>query len=114
MKRAVGVILLCVIVIIFSPKIVYSEGECQKELFINMINVINFNDFLNQQSYKEEIREICTNDFCMPITYSNMKKELIKFREKYERYVQKKSGDDESIRVTQKGFPITKIFLKTC
>lgn len=103
-------LLFCSIVLfLINPNPVSSEQEnTVSGMEINSKNIL---EYIKGQKYFNEIKTICSENFCKEIDLTNLTHSLENFIEKYELEVLKSSGEEKAFEVKLKGFPITKINL---
>lgn len=100
-------LLLSMLILAINPLFVQSEEEL-KTFFVSE-NIKNLGEFLRQQNYYENITKICHNEECYAIDIHDLKKSLQVVEEKMLRKIEKTFGKEEALKVSLKGFSITKI-----
>ena len=95
-----GIVMLSLILISIEP----TYG-------IETNGLTNSNDLLNyiEENKIQNIKKICTIDFCDYIRSTNMQKAITIFIQKYQDYLSENTDSQNARATIIKGFPITKI-----
>ncbi len=74
---------------------------------------LNSNDLYRyiQENHINNIKQICSNDFCDYLRSVSLENSIEMFKQKYQEYLEEKIGIEAAYEVVLKGFPITSIEL---
>ena len=74
-----------------------------------MLNSKELLEYLKAQDLNGKQIMICNQDYCDSLKYDNLEKSVKVYIDDYIKFVNQKTDDDTSVRVSLKGFLITEI-----
>ena len=91
-----------VMIVLILVSIPYSYGM-ESELNSNQLY-----EYI-MENHIQNIKKICSNDFCDYLRSVRLEESIEIFKKKYQEYIALKIGEDKAYEVVLKGFPITDI-----
>jgi len=98
-----GIILLSLIIVSIEPT--YGLDEMNYKTYVNSNEIMNY----IKENHLENIKKICTNDFCDYLRSTNLEESISIFKKKYQEFLETKIDKETALSIILKGFPITDI-----
>lgn len=98
-----GIIMISLIIVSIKPT--YGLESMKQELNINSNDLLTY----MKDNKIQNIKKICTTDYCNYLKSVNMEKAIEIFKKDYQSYLTSKTNEEVALSTILKGFPIISI-----